>query len=294
LKTYRLENHRLLRQGRKTLSEDEAYNVVYRAFRKKLRRRVGRLVERAKQFGDATARWNFVANLKNDHWVQLHLRCVNNSFSVFISGPRTVDLVAKLNDPRTAHVVVRKTKQEQKDAERKERARLAALRQLKKPRKVKKKKKAKGEQTPPKPKELKQKSHRRTDLTPQFGNSCVEWDFCLDLVERLFAPVRTAKYTARQLAAKTLYDSLEKTDWQWTFYKAHGFELHFEPIGPWIVSEKERQVTTKLRILCIKDNKNIMYRRLRKYLRKHRWLMHTIPRELRAAGFCFDSRLTSV
>src|SRR3989344_7219236 len=194
---YKLDGTRLLIKRRVPCTWRDAKALALRALGKK---RARLFLTQLSNDGEATARRQVVSyKVKDeDNWAQLQGREVNGEFRFYCSGPEAVGLVRRAN--------LRKSWEERRtQAE-------AAYTQRRK--KLRKKKRQQKLQTPKKP-----KARRREDLTPQFRNGSVDWDFCIELVEQLCGVERDSKYTARQLAARALYRSVEKTDWQWAYYK---------------------------------------------------------------------------
>jgi hypothetical protein len=115
-----------------------------------------------------------------------------------------------------------------------------------------------------KPKIRHQRSHRHEDLTPQFRKSRIFWNEVLDATVAIFDIRRDAKHSAREIAARRLYNSLERNDWQFTQYKQRGFCLQFD-----IVDGRWKGISlTAATVSCTKDNRHPSYRRMRSWLKK--------------------------
>jgi hypothetical protein len=106
-------------------------------------------------------------------------------------------------------------------------------------------------------------SNDLVDLTPQFRKARIHWNEAIDATVAIFGIRGDSQSTARHIAARRLYQVLDRTDFAFAQYTAQGFSLQFTTVdGRW-----KGMDLTAVTVSCTKDNKHPIYRRMRKWLR---------------------------
>ena len=258
---YTLRDASVLYLGRDELHAKEVSDAVVHALRRKLR-----LARFDKDFfrdldvrGEAAITWNFTRFNRHhdDEWVTFHAwRHDDGTHFLHCVGPRAHDAIERVNKAlfdKTPKWLKKKLQAEEdrragkKKRRKKTRVKELASEQVKKPKKA-----------------PKVASHRLEDLTPQFKKSRVFFEETLDAVVEIFGIVRDGKNTARQIAARRLYRSLEHTDYAFAVYRKGDFRLQFT-----LVDGRWRGIgLTPVTIACTKDNRSPHYRKMRRYFKK--------------------------
>ena len=262
---YTLRDSTVLYDGRDELRYFEVSAAVMHALRRKLR--LGRydrnFFQNLETYGEAVLTWNAVHKITedDDHWVSLHAWALaNDSYRLQCVGPQAQHIVDKINRAlfdRTPKWLKKK---------------IAADKWRKsKSRKFRKRKNRRPDAQPAPQQHKKPKKERRRAVashvlecvTPQFRKSRIFWSEALDATVAIFGIRRDGKHSAREIAARRLYRSLEHTDYQFAQYKAEGFCLQFNIVdGRW-----KGMGLTAATVSCTKDNKHPRYRRMRSWLR---------------------------
>jgi len=259
---YTLRDSSVLCEGREDLHRREVNEVIVHALRRKLRlaRYDHDFFTELATNGEATLTWNFTRHNRHhdDEWVTFTALPSNDgTHMLHCVGPRARDAIERVNK-----ALFDKSPKWLKKKLRAEEDRKSGKRR-KKHRKTREKQLAKEQVKKPK-KTPKVASHRLEELTPQFKKSRVFFEETLDAVVAIFGIVRDGKNTARQIAARRLYRSLEHTDYAFAIYRKGDFRLQFT-----LVDGRWRGIgLTPVTIACTKDNRSPYYRKIRRYFKK--------------------------
>ena len=271
----RTENGAVLSGEGNPLTALEAGAFLHKVMRKKIRRRgrVNRFMRHVRLFGEGTHTWSFIPKVKDvdDDWVTVHGWYADGQFRLYCLGPqadaavqRANSLLGKLpswwNTSYGWHQHPYKMKVRHEHWLRAKRARLAKKRaalKLKQEAAKAKNRRAKKSFTPA---PIPLQCHEL--LTPQFKKSRIFWQEAIRATVEVFDIKRHWKYSARELAARELWGSLERSGYRFAQYKRRGFCLRFDLFdGIW------RGDLTPIKVACTKDNTRQEYRRMRKHFR---------------------------
>lgn len=276
---YRLKERSVLIRGRKTFTRDEVIALLRAVWRKPLRRQM--FMRKIDWRSEATFRWNIALWLpaKEEKWVQLQVRRINDEYRVYCSGPHSIRLLSKLNGipMRRRALDTAENTGRMSRAERRRRQRAAKRAQQKAAEQSKRKKsrtravrEARGEVSwsPPLQKQL----------TPMFRHTPMFWQEAVDVVayalqiQGVWRARQQRFLSGRDLAAVWLLDALEKTrDHEqnvdhYAQIAYRGFYIRLD-----IVEHKGlrrwRGDPTLVTISCSKMNPYPAYRRLRRRMR---------------------------
>jgi hypothetical protein len=235
-------------------------SVLKSRFRK--RGYVDRFVGWLEQYGTAEVTWSFVPRImsRDDHWVTVHAWVDAEGYHLQCTGPQAEAAVERANtrdrasQGRSKRISKRLSMRDRRERRyRKSEARRADMLA------------ARG----PKSRKVRKKVHvpapisyvRNEALTPQFRKNRVTWSETLTAVVAIFEVRGNGKYSARQLVAREMWDSLERSGFRFAQYKRRGFVFRVDLIdGVW------RGEITPLRVSCTKDTKHATYRRTREYI----------------------------
>lgn len=268
------------------LSALEFGAFLHKSMRKKIRRRgrVDRFMRHVRLFGEASHTWSFIPKVTDidDDWVTVHAWHSSGVFRLYCLGPqadaavqRVNSLLGKLpswwNSPYNRCQHPYKMKMRREHWLRAKRTRLAKKRAaLKLKQEVAKSRNRETKKNfIPAPVSL----VRNELLTPQFRKSRIFWQEAICATVATFDIRRHWKYSARELAARELWSSLERSGYRFAQYKRRSFCLRFDLFdGVW------RGDLTPVKVTCTKDNTRQEYRRMRKHFRH---ILLGIPTERR-------------
>lgn len=263
---YTLRDTSVLYEGRDELRHVEVSTAVLHALRRKLR-----LARYDKDFfknllenGEASVSWNLTRyNTEHDEqWVSFHAWTLENGLhQLNCIGPQAETVIDRINKAlfdKTPKWLKKQIKKEDRHRTKSRRFRLRKAKRLKKgpsPLQIKRPKKQKRFTV----------SNDLINLTPQFHKTRIFWNEAIDATVAIFGIKRDAQFSARHIAARRLYQVLDRTDYAFAQYREKGFCLQFTAVdGRW-----KGMDLTAVTVSCTKDNRHPIYRRMRKWLRKH-------------------------
>lgn len=268
---YSLLDTRVLCDGREEIGRNEIATVLKKSLNKRLRKhgRIGAFMDALDNFGQASITWNFTKRVaSDDHWATLHGCEVErlSTYHLYCIGPQAHNVLERVNVALRQSDRKRRKKQRKRATLAQRRARVVSKRRLKKqqtllakPPRVKKTKAQRRRE-----KYAAVPSHQHELLTPQFRKSRVFWNEALNATVAIFQIRRDGKNTAREIAARVLWRSLEHTDYRFAQFRQDGFCLQFN-----IADGRWRGIDlTAVSVSCTKDNRNPVYRRMRKWMRR--------------------------
>ena len=257
--------------GRDELSITRAKRFLNGVVRRRLRKNVhvGAFFERLQKYDEAELTWNFVKRIhtRTDHWVSIHAWKKGESVVLHCLGPQADEAVENANNfgRRRRHRTSlrervgwsKSERRRRRRNRRKNRAFLKLLRlrtdQLQSP---KVHKKAKGFVKAPISLE------RNVPRTPQFRKNRIFWSEAVTASVAIFNVKPSEKRTAREVVARELWGSLERSGYRFAQFKRRGFSMRFDLIdGRW------RGDITALTISCTKDNQHPTYRNMREHFK---------------------------
>ena len=225
--------------------------------------------------------WGFVRQVgdRDDHWVTMQAWLIGaDRYRLYCVGPQAEAVIEKIN------AALDTTPKWLKKRIALERHRSRG--ELKRKKKTKAVPKRANPKAPPQAKKRKVRAFlpaSHEDLTPQFKKSRIFWNEAIDAAVAIFDIKRDAKSSAREIVARRLWHSLDKSDYQFAQIRQGEFTLRFT-----IVDGRWRGVgLTPVTVSCTKDNRDPHYRKMRKWL--HRKL-HGLspPKAARRRDLLFD------
>jgi hypothetical protein len=271
LSTYTLHETRVLCDGREELNRCEVRAVVTNAMRRKLRL-AGYDAEFWRELetsGESVLTWNFTRhNARNEReWISFQAWTQDATYTLHCVGPQAeyaIERVNKVLADRTPKWLRKKLeKQSSKKSKRRVHKKHKRLREKQLQRRGPKQRKLRKTH-------IAIASHQHEQLTPQFRRTRLFWNEALDATVAIFDIRHDGKNAARAIAARKLWRSLEHTNYRFAQVRQEGFCLQFT-----IVDGRWRGIDlTPVTVSCTKDNRNPIYRRMRKWLKKK---LHGMP-----------------
>lgn len=263
---------------------------LHKVMRKNIRRRgrVSRFIRHLHLFGEASHTWDFISKVQgvDDQWVTVHGWYEAGQFRLYCLGPQADAAVQRVNAflgklPSWWNSSYSRRHHPYKAKQKHEHWRRAKRARLEKKRAARKLKQEAGRTKNRRTKKRFSSSpislERNELLTPQFRKSRIFWQEAISATVAVFALKRHWKYSAREVAARELWGSLERTGYRFAQFKRRGFCLRFDLFdGLW------RGDLTPVRVACTKDNTKQEYRRMRKHFRNILLEMPTDQRLVRA------------
>lgn len=253
--------------GRTTLTFQEVATFMSRAVRRKLRKRghITEFLTELRRGGGADYGWHYTRSTRSSdgrHYVHVTAKRDGDGYVLLCRGPQAAYTVARVSRALRKSTE-RAAFSERKDAPKKQHRKRSAVKKRERLQKAQAARALAPKQTKKRRPDATMRTSRIEKLTPQFKNQRLFWDEAAHAVMHIFGVKGDSKSSALQVATRELRRSLEHTNGRFATYSREGFTLQFEVVdGRWRGGEM-----TPILISATKDNRHVLYRRMRRYFK---------------------------